>query len=192
MYRQRNPGRPLQDMQNNIQEQESSVYQKYQNQPNTKYSNPNSYDENNEPRSSYLGARETYKNDVSPMMQAQNGARVPTNTTPQALISDEMSFNESFGAKGGSTRRQAPSNSSKQHISPAEISFNNQNQSTFRQQEPICILNIELDSQNVQEIRVYEGEDPRVIVGKFGDQFNLSDRAMGKLLQQIEQQIRIS
>ena len=60
-----------------------------------------------------------------------------------------------------------------------EFSFNNNNA------EPICILNIELDGENVEEIRVYEGEDPRVIVKKFGDQFNLSDKAMHKLLLQI-------
>ena len=62
-----------------------------------------------------MGARETYKNDQAPLLHAQNGARVPTSSNtmaPQALISDEMSFNESFGAKGGSTRKQRGPNSS--------------------------------------------------------------------------------
>lgn len=48
--------------------------------------------------------------------------------------------------------------------------------------EPICILKIELDAQNVEEIRVYEGDDPVQIVDKFGDYFNLSDNAKGRLL----------
>jgi len=30
--------------------------------------------------------------------------------------------------------------------------------------EPICVLKIELDGQNVEEIKVYENDDPRVIV----------------------------
>jgi hypothetical protein len=61
------------------------------------------------------------------------------------------------------------------------MSFNDNAQS-FSPNEPICVLNIELDGENVEEIRVYEGEDPRTIVKKFGNQFNLSDNAMKKLL----------
>lgn len=30
--------------------------------------------------------------------------------------------------------------------------------------EPICVLKIELDGQNVEEIKVFENDDPRVIV----------------------------
>jgi len=37
------------------------------------------------------------------------------------------------------------------------------------QPEPICILKIELDGENVEEIRVYEGDDPSQIVDRFGD-----------------------
>jgi len=50
---------------------------------------------------------------------------------------------------------------------------------------PICVLKIELDRQNVEEIRVYEGEDPNIIVNNFGNQFNLTEGAMGKLHAQI-------
>jgi len=39
-------------------------------------------------------------------------------------------------------------------------------------------LRIELDGQNIEEIRVYEGEDSREIVKSFGKAFNLSERAM--------------
>jgi hypothetical protein len=63
------------------------------------------------------------------------------------------------------------------------MSFNDNNALSFSPNEPICVLNIELDGENVEEIRVYEGEDPRIIVKKFGNQFNLSDNAMRKLLE---------
>ena len=52
-------------------------------------------------------------------------------------------------------------------------------------------MKIELDSKHVEEIRVYEGDDPREIVSKFGHQFNLSDNAMRRLLEQIKEQIRL-
>ena len=50
---------------------------------------------------------------------------------------------------------------------------------------PICVLKIELDADgdNVEEIRVYDGDDPKAIVAKFGNQFNLSNNAMSKLLE---------
>ena len=44
-------------------------------------------------------------------------------------------------------------------------------------EEPICVLKIELDGQNVEEIRVFENDDPNEIVDKFGQQFNLSNNA---------------
>jgi hypothetical protein len=82
------------------------------------------------------------------------------------LISDEISFNESFGARGGSTPKQKSPGVSNSSNNQAEISF--KDQGTFRQSEPICILNIELDGENVEQIRVYEGEDSRKIVQNFG------------------------
>lgn len=41
-------------------------------------------------------------------------------------------------------------------------------------EEPICVLKIELDGENVEEIKVFENDDPKQIVSKFGDDFNLS------------------
>jgi hypothetical protein len=41
-------------------------------------------------------------------------------------------------------------------------------------EEPICVLKIELDGENVEEIKVFENDDPKEIVTKFGDNFNLS------------------
>ena len=41
-------------------------------------------------------------------------------------------------------------------------------------EEPICVLKIELDGENIEEIKVFENDDPAEIVQKFGDNFNLS------------------
>lgn len=46
-------------------------------------------------------------------------------------------------------------------------------------------MKIELDGAHVEEIKVYENDDPKVIVQKFGKQFNLSENAKGRLLVQI-------
>ena len=44
-------------------------------------------------------------------------------------------------------------------------------------EEPICVLKIELDGEHIEEIKVFENDDPKVIVNKFGNQFNLSQNA---------------
>ena len=44
-------------------------------------------------------------------------------------------------------------------------------------EEPICVLKIELDGQNIEEIKVFENDDPNLIVQEFGDKFNLSENA---------------
>ena len=54
-------------------------------------------------------------------------------------------------------------------------------------EEPICVLKIELDGQNIQEIKVFENDDPAQIVESFGDTFNLSDNAKKRLLNQINE-----
>ena len=54
-------------------------------------------------------------------------------------------------------------------------------------EEPICVLKIELDGQNIQEIKVFENDDPAQIVEWFGDTFNLSDNAKKRLLNQINE-----
>lgn len=41
-------------------------------------------------------------------------------------------------------------------------------------EEPICVLKIELDGENIEEIKVFENDDPSEIVRNFGDKFNLS------------------
>jgi hypothetical protein len=54
-------------------------------------------------------------------------------------------------------------------------------------EEPICVLKIELDGENIEEIKVFENDNPVEIVRKFGDNFNLSENARQRLLQQIEE-----
>ena len=41
-------------------------------------------------------------------------------------------------------------------------------------EEPICVLKIELDVEHIEEIKVFENDDPNEIVQKFGNDFNLS------------------
>jgi hypothetical protein len=57
-------------------------------------------------------------------------------------------------------------------------------------EEPICVLKVELDGgENIQHIKVYEGQLPEEIVDEFGRKFNLSERAKFRLLEQINEQI---
>jgi hypothetical protein len=44
-------------------------------------------------------------------------------------------------------------------------------------------LKIELDGEHVEEIRIFENEDPHLIVQRFGKKFNLSDNAKRRLLE---------
>jgi len=56
---------------------------------------------------------------------------------------------------------------------------------------PICVLSVELDGNNTEKLKVYEGEDPELVVQNFGMKYNLSDNAMRRLLKQIEQQLML-
>lgn len=58
-------------------------------------------------------------------------------------------------------------------------------------EEPICVLKIELDGSNYEEIKIFENDDPKLIVKEFGDRFNLSDNARQSLLEQINEQIQL-
>jgi hypothetical protein len=51
--------------------------------------------------------------------------------------------------------------------------------------EPICVLKVELDGNHTEKIQVFHGEDPEIIVQKFGNEFNLSANAKNRLLSQI-------
>lgn len=67
--------------------------------------------------------------------------------------------------------------------------FNGAQPRQMPNEEPICVLKIELDGEHVEEIRIYEGDKPDEIVEEFGQQFNLSDNAKRRLLMQISEQI---
>lgn len=56
---------------------------------------------------------------------------------------------------------------------------------------PICVLSVQLDGDNAEKLKVYEGEDPKLVVQNFGLKYNLSDNAMRRLLKEVEQQMMI-
>ena len=41
-------------------------------------------------------------------------------------------------------------------------------------EEPICVLRVELDGSNVEEIKLFEGDDPEQVVSDFSKRFFLS------------------
>lgn len=55
----------------------------------------------------------------------------------------------------------------------------------MKQKQPICVLKIELDGSHVEEIQVFDGEDPKFVVQNFAKMFNLSDEAIQKLTLQV-------
>jgi hypothetical protein len=54
--------------------------------------------------------------------------------------------------------------------------------SRAQQQEPVCVLKVELDGEHTEKIKIFADQDPREIVAQFGEEFNLSDNAMNRLL----------
>lgn len=50
------------------------------------------------------------------------------------------------------------------------------------EREPLCVLKIELDGAHVEEIKVFENDNPNDIVEDFGRKFNLSNNAKKRLL----------
>ena len=56
--------------------------------------------------------------------------------------------------------------------------------------EPICILKVEIDGDQVETLSLYDGEKPQDVVLNFGKQFNLTDNAMKRLLKQILAQLQ--
>jgi hypothetical protein len=56
-------------------------------------------------------------------------------------------------------------------------------------EEPICVLNIELDGEHNEDIKIFENDNPEVVVNQFGDKFNLSKKARANLLENIRAQV---
>jgi len=57
-------------------------------------------------------------------------------------------------------------------------------------EDPICVLKVELDGEHTEQLRIYASKDPRETVETFGEQFNLSETAKRRLLSNIYAQIR--
>ena len=54
------------------------------------------------------------------------------------------------------------------------------------QEEPICVLKVELDGgNNVQLLKVFENDNPDNIVDAFSKKFKISEKAKTKLLERI-------
>jgi hypothetical protein len=68
--------------------------------------------------------------------------------------------------------------------SPKRKNVNEFGKRRLEDEEPICVLKVELDGgENIQHIKVYEGQLPEEIVDEFGRKFNLSERAKFRLLE---------
>ena len=61
--------------------------------------------------------------------------------------------------------------------------------STYQDEEPICVLKIERDISNIDEILVYENDEPEDIVEKYGRKFKLTENAKKRLLRNVNEQI---
>jgi hypothetical protein len=86
---------------------------------------------------------------------------------PSKPASNPLQFNNSY-RPGGSGTKRTPT-----YLPTVE--------------EPICVLNIELDGQQNEDIKIFEGDDPAKVVQEFGDRFNLSKNARDNLLEQIRE-----
>jgi len=75
-------------------------------------------------------------------------------------------------------------------LAPQQQYLNQKKSKSSLSEDPICVLKVELDGgENIQHIKVYEGQLPEDIVEEFGKKFNLSERAKYRLLDQINDQI---
>ena len=51
------------------------------------------------------------------------------------------------------------------------------------------MLRVELDGSNVEEIKLFEGDDPQKVVNDFSLKFSLSKQGRDRLLKQVEAQL---
>jgi len=90
------------------------------------------------------------------------------------------------GQASASNRNRSNNNRPQVESSPKARNnkFNNDFGKRQEEEEPICVLKVELDGgENIQHIKVYEGQLPEEIVDEFGRKFNLSERAKFRLLE---------
>lgn len=92
---------------------------------------------------------------------------------------DPITFKGSF-IKMSEDRRQK-----RDTIYRHQSSMDYGNPSEFTAEAPICILKVELDGENIQQLKVYKNDNPSHVVNSFAKKFNLSDKASQRLLDQI-------
>jgi hypothetical protein len=124
---------------------------------------------------SYTAAKDTYRDGKSSVgfdgntfgepHQASTVARTPKQHPPATYEQPrpQEPINDSFGPVPGS--------------SPTKRKL-------------ICGLRIELDGANTEEITVYDGDDPALVVREFARKVNLSTRAAQQLHRQILDQVK--
>ena len=116
----------------------------------------------------------------------------PASTRAQQQDAQSYSFGKSgkqapkankFQQPGQTSTRNRSNNRPAIESSPkARKNFSDFNRQ--EEEEPICVLKVELDGgENIQHIKVYEGQLPEEIVDEFGRKFNLSERAKFRLLE---------
>ena len=59
--------------------------------------------------------------------------------------------------------------------------------SMLPEEEPICVLKIERDISNIDEILVYENDEPEDIVEEYGRKFKLTENAKKRLLRNVNE-----
>lgn len=72
---------------------------------------------------------------------------------------------------------------------PQPSNLSNSQMYSGAEEEPICVLKIERDSSNIDEILVYENDEPEDIVEEYGRKFKLTENAKRRLLLNVNEQI---
>lgn len=94
---------------------------------------------------------------------------------------DQADTNASMGHLGPQQSNYRPNmKSSRPQSNPAE-------NSQYPEEEPICVLKIERDSSNIDEILVYENDEPEDIVEEYGRKFKLTENAKKRLLKNVNE-----
>lgn len=118
--------------------------------------------------------------DLSRIGRKRNVSRSPSAT-------NQMLFDDAF--YGPQTAR-VPATTQKE-FKPRKRVDDRLGATNIKRNLPICVLSVQLDGDNAEKLKVYEGEDPKLVVQNFGLKYNLSDNAMRRLLKEVEQQMMI-
>ena len=88
-------------------------------------------------------------------------------------------------SKSGSTKHETPS----QNPTPCFRAVRPVSSYLPIVDEPICTLKIELNGNRIEQLKIFENDDPYEIVHRFGEEFELSKNARRKLLENIQEQM---